>query len=207
MSELANLFNRHDCDKTRKHMYHTVYEPHFEKVREHEINLLEIGTYKAASTKAFYDYFPNAQIYTIDIFVRTNPDNLDILKKERVHWLKADTTIASLPTIMKDNWGDVKFDYVIDDGAHWPMANLLTFRNVMPFLSQDGTYFVEDVFPLEKMSFAELSIPWITDRPDKYNQLDNNAFIGELDNYHTTRHDLRKVTGYPDSYIIEVQHP
>lgn len=205
MSELAKLFNRHACDKSQKHGYEEVYEPHFEPRRNDEINLLEIGTFKAASTKAFFDYFPNANIYTIDIFQRTKAEDLDILKEERVHWLKADTTNASLPKMIREEFGaNLKFDFIIDDGAHWPMANLLTFRNCYPFLAEDGTYFIEDVWPLELMSFKELQNPWIVNRQDRYGQLDNNQLVEEINKHTVVRHDLRKKRGTPDSYIIAV---
>lgn len=206
MSELAKLFNRHDCDKSRKHGYEKVYEPHFEPRRNDEINLLEIGTFKAASTKAFHEYFPNANIYTIDIFQRTQPENLPILNEERVHWLKADTTIASLPQLMREEWGDIEFDFIIDDGAHWPMANLLTFKNCFPFLNEDGTYFIEDVWPLELMSFEQLRHPWLLQKQERYSQLDNNQFVSEITKYETVRHDLRKKSGHADSYIIAVSN-
>lgn len=207
MSELAKLFNRHDCDKSRKHRYEQVYEPHFEPRRNDEINLLEIGTFKAASTKAFRDYFPNANIYTIDIFQRTRPENLPILNDEKVHWLKADTTIATLPQLMRDEFGaNLKFNFIIDDGAHWPMANLLTFRNCFPFLTEDGTYFIEDVWPLELMSFQQLRHPWLLSRQERYSQLDNNQFVEEINKHTVVRHDLRKTSGQPDSYIIAVSN-
>jgi tRNA G46 methylase TrmB len=69
MSELLKIFDKHDCDKgSRKHFYNEVYEPHFEKVRNDPINILEIGVFLGESTAAFHEYFPNANIYGIDIF-------------------------------------------------------------------------------------------------------------------------------------------
>ena len=202
MSDLANLFNKYDCDKSKKHKYHEVYEPHFLPVKDKKINILEIGTFKGASTQAFHDYFPNAQIYTIDFFQRTKPENLPILNEERVHWLKADTTESTLPRKMRNEWGNIEFDFIIDDGAHWPMANLLTLKNCMPSLVEGGVYFIEDVWPMERMSFDQLNHPWLTGKPDRYNQLDNNQLLSEMDKYSIKRHDLRKKTKHPDSYII-----
>ena len=48
---------------------------------------------------------------------------------------------ASLPNIIKNAWGKhIKFDFIIDDGAHYPEANRLTFENCYPFLKKNGTY-------------------------------------------------------------------
>ena len=204
MSDLRDLFNKYKCDKGYKHQYENVYEPAFEPRRNDPINLLEIGTFKGASTRAFHDYFPNANIYTIDIFARTKPESLDILKEDRVHWLKHDTMSAGLPVSMKEKWGDVKFDFVIDDGGHWPMANLLTFRNCYPRVTEDATYFIEDVWPMELMSFQELRHPWLAKDPQRYSVLENNQFVAEINKHTVVRHDQRKLTGCGDSYIIAV---
>ena len=206
-TELETIFNTWGTDKSRTHKYHIVYEPVFEKLRDQEINVLEIGCWDGASTKALFEYFPKANIYTIDIFTRNHPSHIGVLKEERVHWIKGDSTVASIVPRVRKQWEDVKFDIIIDDGAHRPLANMLTLRNLMQFLKEDGVYFIEDVWPMERMSFEELGFAWLKDNPQWYNHLDNNAFLGELDKYWTTRHDLRKVTGKGDSYIIEVQHP
>ena len=202
---LKQLFDKYKCDKgTEKHHYYKEYEPYMESVREEPINLLEIGTFKAASTRAFHEYFPNGTIYTIDIFTRTNPKDLDILSEERVKWLKADSMDASLGTKMRNAWGDVEFDFIIDDGAHWPEANRLTFENCIPFLKDDGTYFVEDIWPMHRMSQAELQHPWIQNRLDLYDMLKHNRLMTKLSEYSHKTYDRRKETKCGDTYIIAV---
>lgn len=105
MSELLKIFDKHDCDKgSRKHFYNEVYEPHFEKVRNDPINILEIGVFLGESTAAFHEYFPNANIYGIDIFVRTSPEDLEILKEERVHFIKGDSMDPMIKTQIEEEW-------------------------------------------------------------------------------------------------------
>ena len=204
---LQQLFDKYQCDKgTEKHHYYKEYEPYFESVRNDPINILEIGTYKAASTEAFHEYFPNGTIYTIDIFARTNPKDLNILKSGRVEWLKWDSTDASLGKKIKEQWGDVKFDFIIDDGAHWPEANRLTFENCIPFMKEDGTYFVEDVWPMHKMSQAELSNPWLVRLSERYDMLKHMRFMTALDSYNTTHYDRRYETKCGDTYIIAINN-
>ena len=202
---LKGLFDKYDCDKgTSKHHYYKVYEEYFKDVREEPLNFLEIGTFNGASTRAFYDYFPNANIYTIDIFERTDPKDLDILHKDRVHWMKADSMSATLPGNIEKEWGDIEFDFVIDDGAHWPEANRLTFENIVPFLKDDGTYFIEDLFPMHIMTTEQLNLPWLRSKSDKYDMLKHNRLMTTLDSYNTKLHDRRKETQHPDTCIMVV---
>ena len=82
----------------------------------------------------------------------------------------------------------------------------MTFRYLSPLLKDDGVFFIEDVWPLESMSMKELEHPWLRRHPDRYNQLDNNMFLTEIEKSGMTikRHDNRKLTKQPDSYIIEL---
>ena len=68
--DLKTLFDDYDCDKgTKKHHYYmNTMKNTLSHLKDEPINLLEIGTYLGASTQAFHDYFPKANIYTIDIF-------------------------------------------------------------------------------------------------------------------------------------------
>lgn len=203
---LDKLFDKYECDKgTGKHHYYKEYEKYFEPVREEEINLLEIGTFKGASTRAFYEYFPNANIYTIDIFARTLPEELDILSKERVHWLKADSTDASLGQLMNDAWNNIKFDFIIDDGAHWPEANRLTLQNTIKFLKNDGVYFIEDVWPMHIMNQKQLDHPWLRKHSDRYDMLKHMQFLNYLDQFDIVTHDRRKETKQPDTFIYALR--
>lgn len=207
MSELAELFNKYKCDKgDLKHKYYKDYEPYFEPVRNDPINILEIGTFKAASTSAFHEYFPNANIYTIDIFQRTNPEHLEVLAEERVHWMKADSMDAGLPARIRKTWGaDIEFDFIIDDGAHYPEANRLTFSNCYPFLKQRGKYFIEDVWPLDTMSSGDISgNSWLQKHSDRYNVLKHYEFLDVINKNPTSFHDRRKETKAGDTYIIVV---
>ena len=170
--DLKTLFDNYDCDKgTEKHHYYKEYEQYFESVKDEPINLLEIGTFLGASTQAFHDYFSKANIYTIDIFQRTKPAHLPILKESRVRWLKANSMDASLGTKIRNEWDDIKFDFIIDDGAHFPLANRLTFENCVPFLKEGGSYFIEDVWMLggEAKSPNVTSNRWVTHRKNLYN--------------------------------------
>jgi hypothetical protein len=55
------------------------------------------------------------------------------------------------------------------------------------------------------MTTQEMQHWWIQKHPDRYNILEMNKFLKELDGKDTKRFDLRKQSGEPDSYIIRVQ--
>lgn len=203
---LGDLFNKYGCDKTRKHKYDQIYEPVLEKYRDQEINILEVGVFNGHSTEAFHEFLPKANLYGIDIFTRTRAEDLPCYEKDRTHYLKASSIDPGVRRQFIEKFGDVKFDIIIDDGLHTPKANMLTFRNLSPLLKEDGHFFIEDVFPLERMNLKELDHPWLKRHRDRYGALDNNMFLKEIEEsgLDIIRHDNRKLTGCPDSYIIEL---
>jgi predicted O-methyltransferase YrrM len=207
MTELGNLFNKFKCDKTAKHQYEKVYEPVLESLMNRKIKILEVGVFNGYSTEAFMQYLPLAEMYGLDIFTRTRAQDLPCYESDRADWIKASSIDPSIGRQIKSKWGNIKFDVIIDDGLHTPKANMQTFKNLAPFLADDGVYFIEDVFPMEIMTPKELAIDWIQRHPDRYNHLDNNMFLNALDksDMKIKRHDQRKLTKQPDSYIVELR--
>jgi len=201
---LRKLFDKYKCDKSSKHGYEAVYQPEFEPIREEKINVLEIGIFKGASTAAFLEYMPNATFYGIDIFTRMNPNDVDVLNHDRVNWLKGDSTSIGIGEQVRKKWGDVKFDIVIDDGLHTPEANGISFRNLSPFLSDTGAYYIEDVFPLDIMTMKESNHPWIKQNSQDLNILKFEMFLKELEGWNIEKFDLRKKSKQPESYIYKM---
>lgn len=216
MGTLRDCFDRYGCDKgTTKHMYDRCYEIYMEDRKDDQLNILEIGCFRGESIEAWLDYFPHATIYTVDIFSRTDPDELEVLKNERVKWLKYDSTNAGLPMKMQYHWGnDIKFDFIIDDGAHWPQANRKTFEHCFPFLNQDGVYFIEDVWMLDRSEKANHD--WVRKNPDRYVYGEHVRLMSEVEKYDLKHYDFsgtvrtNKVGGfkesYPDSWIMRIKH-
>lgn len=202
---LEELFNKYGCDKAAKHNYHTVYEPEFDTIRNETINILEVGVFKGDSVRAWLEFFPNATIYGIDVFTRVKPEDIDVLQHERVKWLKADSTNIAVRDQIKKAWPRIRFDIIIDDGLHTPDANAKTLHNLFPLMKKTGKFYVEDVWPLDIMTTAEMQHHWVRKYPERYNILEMNKFTAQIDDKSIKRFDLRKSTGEPDSYIIRVQ--
>jgi hypothetical protein len=71
-------------------------------------------------------------------------------------------------------------------------------------LSDDGAYYVEDVWPLDEMTEKELNHQWIRRHQDDYNDVEMNKFLKEIEGWEAKRFDLRK-QAEPDSYIIRLK--
>jgi hypothetical protein len=199
--KLGELFNKYKADKTIKHKYDTVYEKYFEPIKDDQLNILEIGVYKGSSTLALHEYFPHATLYGLDLFKRVPMEQIEPYGLERCNFVKGDSTFA-----FDSNLTNIKFDIIIDDGMHTPIANTKTFRNFKPLLADDGQYFIEDVWPIELMSEEEMQHQWIKNHPFDYNVHMNKIFLQTINDsgMNIERFDLRKTTGHPDSYIIRL---
>lgn len=205
MTELGYLFNKYGCDKSSKHHYDNIYHPQLMHLRDKPIKLLEVGIFRGESLQAWLDYFPNAEIFGIDVFTRVDPKQIAVLQNPRVKWFKMDSTSHGVTEALRAFVGeDIKFDVIVDDGLHTPRANADTFSNLIPLLADDGKYFIEDVWPLHIMRKHEWDHHWLHSHPDNYNKEEMRYFLNTLDPYTYVEFDLRERSGQPDSYIIKV---
>ena len=192
---LLECFNNAKSDKgTRKHYYNEVYEPHFEPLRYEEFNFLEIGIYRGASVEAHLEYFPNAKIYAIDTFERKEAKLIKTCNEPdpRFKWMKADSSDPYLTAKMQEAWGDIKFDIILDDGAHWFDMMRLTFEQCYPMMSEKGKYFIEDMWPLGWMTEENCAKMWqLTDFPHKFGRHMFDAMIESFHGMKTTHYDCR----------------
>lgn len=200
---LRQLFDKHNCDKgSIKHRYDRCYEQDFKDMKDDHINVLEVGCFRGESISSWLEYFPNATIYTIDIFERTRPEDVKCLSDDRVKWIKASSMDTQLPDTIRSEWGDVEFDIIIDDGAHWHEANRLTFKNLVDFMRTDGGYYIEDVFNMDVPSVA--MHPWVKRNSNILNRTEWIKFLSDLNGYTIKHYDFTSTTKEPDSAIIRI---
>lgn len=201
---LRKIFKKNKCDKGSKHSYELVYEKDFELIKNEKINILEVGIFKGESTASWIEYFPNATVYGIDIFKRVKEADIEILSHPRVKHLKADSIQSKIVSIIKTNWPDIKFDIIIDDGLHTPLANKETFLNLIDFLKINGVFYIEDVWPLNEMTDKEMNNPWILKHPQDYTKENMNKFLDSIKGYNLEIFDNRKISKEPDSVIYKI---
>jgi hypothetical protein len=144
---LAPIAAKYGSDKCSWHSYGRIYDRLFEgkTVRK----MLEIGIgYKgllaesypnAASLFMWAEYFPDAEIYGLDI----REDAL--INEGRIHSFQCDQgKIASLLAARSRMWSS--FDLIVDDGSHQPEHQVLSAQVLWECVAPGGRYVIEDVW-------------------------------------------------------------
>jgi hypothetical protein len=151
MNSLMGILNEkgYTTDKHTHHKYiQSFYEERFIKFQNKKINLLEIGILRGESLKLWCDYFDDAKVVGIDIFVRV-PRN--VVEQNLIGY---DVDLRIIDSFNENNdvrdkfieeWRGEGFDVIIDDGLHTGEAQLKTFRNFSPLMKKNGVYVIEDV--------------------------------------------------------------
>ena len=119
------------------HNYTKLYSLYFEPIRQEKLRIFEIGVDKGYSIKTWKEYFPNAEITSIDIL------DLKHMEEERVHVLQGDQSDTVFLKKVNDMHGP--FDIIIDDGSHHNNDMKNSFDFLFPLLKEGGLYIVEDL--------------------------------------------------------------
>lgn len=134
---LYQLCLKHSPTKT-KHDYIKRYNFHFEKIRHDVKKILEIGVYHGKSLKVWQDYFPNAEIYGIDI-----DPNCKKFENKRTKIIICDQNDDNQLKKVSDDLKD--FDIILDDGSHKYEHIIKSFSYLYSCLKHDGFYVIEDI--------------------------------------------------------------
>lgn len=122
------------------HSYCQYYDMVFSPIRDHKINLLEIGIDKGASILTWAEYFCNGNIHGIDI--RGDYDYLT--ENKRIHTHIVDQSNKGELVVFAEQYPNY-FDIIIDDGSHMSSDMILTFETLFPYLKSGGFYIIEDL--------------------------------------------------------------
>lgn len=151
---LEEIAEKYKTDKRfLEHNYIPYYEKYFSNIRENKLKILEIGIYRpnpnsgrevAASLKTWYDYFPNAEIYGVDLTDFSDVEN------DRIKTIICNQGIREnsneypgLETII-ENFGN-EFDIIIDDGGHTMQQQQVTLGYMFKYLKPGGIFVIEDL--------------------------------------------------------------
>ena len=129
-------------DKGTGHNYIESYENLFKDIRYDAKNIFEIGVCGGYSLRMWKEYFPNAMIYGADVNVECLDHNEDRIK---VFHMDATNQRIIMDNFSKINYGDIRFDVIIDDGSHQMTDQRSSFMSLYPYLSDNGIYVIEDV--------------------------------------------------------------
>lgn len=144
---LKPIAAKYGSDKCSWHSYGRIYDQLFEgktvrKMLEIGIGCKEVmgATYEnGASLRMWAEYFPNAEIYGLDI-------RADALVNEgRIRSFQCDQGKISSLLAVRDLIGS-GFDLIVDDGSHQPEHQILSACVLWPTLAEGGRYVIEDVY-------------------------------------------------------------
>lgn len=170
MSSLDDLSKKYKLDKNIAsgcHNYIPGYESVFDNMRYQVKNVLEIGIgsiengqmggvvshgYKTGnSLKCWSEYFPNANIFGIDIYEHNE------LNSGKITTFVADQSSESeLQAVIRNI--NAELDIIIDDGSHRGDHQVFSFMYLNKYLSKSGIYVIEDIQPQHIANFMDLRI-------------------------------------------------
>lgn len=139
LRDLIETQNNNVIDKWEG--YFSVYDDETEYLRNKPINLLEIGVQNGGSLEVWCKYFSKAKnVIGVDIDPNCSGISFD---DKRIKVIIGDSNSTSL----KDELQNVcpYFDVIIDDGSHKSHDIIKTFTELIPLLSSNGVYIIEDL--------------------------------------------------------------
>lgn len=133
--KISEILMTYKTDKARDHSYGEFYDNLFDRFDKNEtLNILELGVQAGGSLLAWKDYFPNANVYGVDI----SDSRYEEYKSDRVHYRVAD--LRDMP--VKEG---MMFDIIIDDSDHFIGTQVFIVKNYFHLLNIQGVLVIEDV--------------------------------------------------------------
>jgi hypothetical protein len=173
LCKLAYKYRTDKCPKI-KHVYTPFYYEMFKYKRRFIKKVLEMGIgydsimphcgkeYQAgASLRMWRDFFPNAQVYGVDISPKA------MFEDERIEtFLYDERKKSDIEEIVKQTGSDI--DLFIDDGLHHYKHQIFLAKTILPLLKDDVIYIIEDVshsrVVARELSEFECESPYLENR-------------------------------------------
>lgn len=201
---LTEIFNKYGTDKGtighghEVHNYGPFYEKLFEKIRNENITLCEIGILKGNSLRSWREYFPNATIIGVDNL----PERL--IQGENFTTLLGD---SDKPLELADKIREYgPFDIIIDDGSHLPHHQQRCLPELFKLLKPGGYYIIEDLHT-ERLPSKEWGVQYFKNG-DSNTTLEFFAKIicnKELKSYYIKDEDMKELLLQID--VVQLQYP
>ena len=121
------------------HDYLRHYEFLFAQFKTDKFSLIEFGCYKGDSLRMWEQYFPNAEIYGVDLDESTKQH-----EKGRIHIVIGDATSQDTFNNLKASTGGQVF-IIIDDASHAWGDQRRSFELFWDMVSPGGFYVIEDL--------------------------------------------------------------
>jgi cephalosporin hydroxylase len=155
---LSSLVDNTRTDKNNTHSYLDLYQELLSARQQSAKTVLEIGIHRGGSTKLWYDFFPNATIHAIDILHLSQITD-DLKNNNRIQLYTS--TDAYDEIFFKKTFLDknVRFDFMLDDGAHTLATQKEFIRLYSQVMTDDGILIIEDVQSMDWIPYLEAAVP------------------------------------------------
>lgn len=138
-------------DRMYHHLYARKYVKYLKPIvkQEKSITLVEVGILKGTGLAMWCELFPNSRVIGLDIDLSHTKNNMDFLKskgafRDNQPELYEFDQLKDNRELLANILDGEKIDVLIDDGFHSVESILTTLRSVLPHLSKEFVYFVED---------------------------------------------------------------
>ncbi|MCF8459091.1 MAG: class I SAM-dependent methyltransferase [Flavobacteriales bacterium] len=140
MNDLEKYFRNNDKKLIHKWIhYFDIYDRHFNRFRNKEIVILEIGVSQGGSLQMWKDYFGDkAKIYGIDV----DPRCKDLEEENITIFIGSQSDRKFLREVKKQM---PPIDILIDDGGHTMKQQIVSYEELFETVKVDGVYLIEDL--------------------------------------------------------------
>ncbi len=125
-------------EEGKGHNYLRTYERHLPADRQLVRSVLEIGVQRGASIRMWEEYFPNAEIYGLDI-----EETALSVTGPRITIRLVDQSNAKALDAFAHQFGP--FDLIVEDGSHVWSHQIISLQTLLKHVAQGGRYIVEDL--------------------------------------------------------------
>lgn len=132
--------------------YTETYQRYMQEKRFSDVSIMEIGVcdkrFPFASIKMWMSFFEKPNFYAVDNFwgyeIGEKSKDITKLNVDGVNFIYADQGSFNdwdeLITMFPD-----KFDYLIEDGSHWPNHMMVSLWKSIKIIKSGGYFFMEDI--------------------------------------------------------------
>ena len=148
-SDLEKYFRNNNSRLIDKwNHYFSIYERHFNKYRNKQVVILEIGVSHGGSLQMWKDYFGDqALIYGIDV----NPRCKELEEENIKIFIGSQSDRNFLREVKKII---PKVDILIDDGGHTMKQQIVSFEELFSHIKDEGIYLCEDLHTSYRLTFG-----------------------------------------------------
>jgi hypothetical protein len=179
MKSLEQVFEKYCStdgggDKGSLHSYIEVYAREMKKIRD--VDLLEVGVWEGHSLAMWQEYLRVSRVVGVDVDVSRCKFDVDVRECDATNRIAVDAVL-----------GDLKFDYIIDDGSHRVDHQVESFRLLWDRVKPAGKYFIEDIQSDEALvkiaeAIARMGVEFtVYDLRDKKNRWDDIMVVARRD--------------------------